>query len=328
MGLDNREYLREESRRYEGGGGFSFGGRGGGFGASSPVTMRLLLITIAVFLAQSLFTQPVPDDSLSAVRAAGGAARISFVEKWCALDPDKVLSGQVWRLLTYGFCHDRHQLFHILFNMLLFFFFGKVLESMYGSKEFLAFYLVSIVLAGIAFVILNLVTGTPGQAIGASGGVMAVMVLYALHFPRQTMLVFFIIPVEIRFLVAFLALADLYPFFQMLVGNGTASDGIAHAAHLGGLGFGFLYGRMNWRLAPLFGSLDTMWKAKRRGLRVVSDDADDPYDRNTAQPTDSKLAEQMDAILQKISEQGEQSLTAKERRTLEKASRELRNRRP
>lgn len=318
MGLDNREYLRDESRRYgEGGGGFSGGGVG--FGSDSPMTKRLLIITISVFVAQLLFVRPPSAEEAALERMVGQSSRVSYVEQWCGLDTSKVLHGQVWRLLTYGFCHSK-DLFHILFNMLIFYFFGKVLESIYGSREFLAFYLISIFVAGLAFVALELATGSNGIAIGASGGVMAVMVLYALHFPRQTMLVFFVIPVEIRFLVAFLALVDLYPVLQVLMGQGAVSDGVAHAAHLGGLGFGFLYGRQRWRLSPLFSSMSTQWKARRRGLKVVTDDSDTSADT-------TRLAEQMDAILQKISDQGEQSLTTKERKTLEKASRELRNRR-
>ena len=97
-----------------------------------------------------------------------------------------VYQGQVWRLLTHAFCHDRYGVFHILFNMLFLYWFGCTLESMYGSREFLLFYLAAAVFAGLAFVGLDLYTGSRIPGIGASGAVMAVTMLYAMHFPRDT----------------------------------------------------------------------------------------------------------------------------------------------
>ena len=68
--------------------------------------------------------------------------RISLIQEWFELDPSKVLyQGQVWRLLTHAFCHERQGLFHILFNMLFLYWFGCTLEGMYGEREFLLFYL-------------------------------------------------------------------------------------------------------------------------------------------------------------------------------------------
>jgi membrane associated rhomboid family serine protease len=101
-----------------------------------------------------------------------------------------VLQGQVWQLLTYAFMHAG--LWHILFNMLFLWWFGTDVEDIYGPREFLAFYLVSAVLGGVAFVLWGLLAQSPNGAalepnrapvcLGASGAVTAVLVLCALHY--------------------------------------------------------------------------------------------------------------------------------------------------
>src|SRR5262249_40287491 len=96
--------------------------------------------------------------------------RISIVQEWFELATNKVVyGGQVWRLLTHAFCHDRHGLWHIFFNMLCLYWFGGTLETMYGGREFLLFYLTAAVVAGLAFVGLDLHTGSSVPGIGAVG---------------------------------------------------------------------------------------------------------------------------------------------------------------
>ena len=83
-------------------------------------------------------------------------ARVSVVQEWFELDPEKtVRQGQVWRLVTCAFCHDRHAIWHILVNMFLLYWFGTRLESMYGSREFLLFYLAAAVAGSVAYVALD-----------------------------------------------------------------------------------------------------------------------------------------------------------------------------
>lgn len=293
MGLEDREYLRDEGSRYSSG--FSSGG------AAPSVCKLLIKINVAVFVLQ-LFSN-------------------GFVERWFAMETSAVLSGQVWRLLSYGFLHDTLGLLHILFNMLLLWWFGPRLESIYGSREFLGFYLISIVLAAVAYLGIDLVTGNPARMLGASGGVMAVITLYACHFPRQIIYVFFVIPMELRWMVALYALFDLHPLILELQGKGT-TDNVAHAAHLGGMAFGYLYFKKTLQLNRLLGGMTKWWKVKRSGFKVVSATGDSKSDRQT-----QKLVAEMDALLAKISKDGEASLSRSERKTLEKVSRELRGRR-
>ncbi len=308
MGFDNRDYAREEPQYQDsysrGGGGFT-----NPFGGGSIVTKRIIIVTVVVFLLQIM--------GLSGVQPGVG----SSVTNWLKLSLPDLLHGQVWRLVTYAFCHSEGKIFHILFNMLFVWWFGKTIETLYGSKEFLLFYLTAAIAAGVAFVGIDLVTTTDlsnsAAVVGASGAVMAIVMVFACHFPRQKILLMLIIPVEIRWVVLGYVFFETLPVLSALVGRG-APDGIAHSAHLGGLLFGYLYYRFQWRLTNLFGN----WKkpdfsrtfGARRKIKIY------------APPENVSDSSEIDAILEKISNEGMDSLTKKERKTLEKASKEANRR--
>jgi hypothetical protein len=211
--------------------------------------------------------------------------------------------------------------FHLLINMLFFYWFGATLEAMYGSREFLLFYLSAAITASLAFIGLDLATSGSAPMIGASGAVMAVTMLFAIHYPRHVIYVMLIIPIEVRFLVLLYVIFDLHPVLLALAGDRQVS-GVAHAAHLGGLAFGFLYWRFGWRLETLVERVRMPhWDrvvGSRRHVRLhkpsAMDDAGDDVD------------EQLDLVLQKIHDQGEDSLSAAERQVLLTASRRYRDR--
>ena len=145
----------------------------------------------------------------------------------CALDTNKVIEqGQVWRLLTHAFCHDRHNILHIVFNMLFLFWFGRTLESMYGSREFLLFYLTAAICAALAYVALDLYTGSPIPAVGASGAVMAVVMLYTMHFPTEEIYICFIIPIQMRWLMVIFVIWDLHPVLLALAGSRNSRESV------------------------------------------------------------------------------------------------------
>lgn len=247
---------------------------------------------------------------------------VSVVEEWLKLDTDKVLHGQVWRLITNTFLHDRLGVLHIAFNMLFLYWFGRELEDLYGHREFLAFYLTAGVIASVAFVVLQMLIGERVPAIGASGAVMAVVCLYAIHHPTHTINLFFVLPVQIRFLVLMYVIFDLHPVLLKLAGI-PVYTGTAHAAHLGGLLFGYLYYRFEWTLEPAVNSLTSLigsFKGGTGGRRIRSGRSG-----KAEGPRLQRLEENLDSILQKISDEGEDSLTERERKILEEASRHYRN---
>lgn len=295
MGLANRDYFRDEERRYSG------GGRGGDFLADTPTIRLMIGLTVIAFFLQLLITRPASE--------YGMGARESVIDDWLGLKVDAVLSGQVWRLVTYAFLHARYDIWHLLFNMLGVWFFGTTLERMYGSREFLWFYLTAAAFGGIAHVIWG-VMFPGGMVIGASGVVMAIAMLYAIHYPRQQIWFFGLIPIEMRFLVAFYVIIDLHPVLLALGGEEPMSH-IAHVVHLAGLLYGWLYYHYNIRWERLGDALTSRWTnmRARRKFKVYRPD-----------PEPDNLEIELDRILAKISEQGTGSLTAREQATLSKAS--------
>ena len=215
--------------------------------------------------------------------------------------------------MTSAFCHDRYGLWHILFNMLFLCWFGQRLERMYGSTEFLLFYLVAAVCASLAYVALAYYNGSKLPAIGASGAIMAVMMVYVIFYPYEQFLLFWFIPVPLWALLGLYVLYDLHPVLLALAGD-RMFTGVAHASHLGGLAFGFLYWRFGWRLEPI---LDRIAPA-RPGRQGQSVPGARPFSRFA--PRDYDLTERVDDILKKISEQGTNSLTDAEREILTRAA--------
>ncbi len=290
MGIESREYLRSDD------GPRSFGGTLKG----TDVVKGLIIANVVVFVLQLL------------------TARNGVVESWLALGPDVVTEKfQLWRLLTYAFCHSPNSIFHILMNMYILYVTGRRIQSYYGPKEFLLFYLTAAVLSGLGFIVMELVLGHVGYAIGASGAVAAVFIAYAMRHPREQWLLFFVIPVQVKWLCLLFILFDLQPLLAEL-GGGGAPTGIAHAAHLAGYLFGFLYERNHWHLSGVFSRVSTSkFKLPKRSAHLkVYTPEDEP----------GNLEARVDELLQKVHEQGESSLTDAERDLLTEASRRYRTR--
>ena len=233
---------------------------------------------------------------------------------------------KVWELVTYGFVHDSHNPWHLVFNMLALWFFGREVEEIMGRAEFFRFYMTAIVLAGIAWLV-SVQVGQPLQAprmflVGASGAVMAVLAVFIWYFPRQTVLLWGVLPVPAW------ALGILY-FVSDVQGAASGGGNVAHVAHVAGAIFGLLYAWRGWQLGDL---TDVLAAFRRRRMRVVrpQDDFDIPH-RPPAAPRDGSrldagLQQEVDRILEKISRSGESSLTSAERDTLTQASRRLKER--
>lgn len=290
-----------------------------GLGSALPPGCRWLIgITVIVYVLQLLITRrATPEDfgwlrnvPAEALPDMVGLPRISLLQNLLELTPAKVLDGQLWRLVTYGFCHDRFNLLHILFNMLFLWWFGPRLETRFGTAEFVRFYLAALLVAGLAFMGLGLSFGSPVPVIGASGAILAVLMVYAMLFPHETILLFFIIPVRVVWLVVLYVIWDLHPLLLALGGDNPRT-GVAYAAHLGGLIFGFLYWRFGWSFdLPLWARLRGLFRHRSRPIA--------PADPSPETPAD---AAEVDRVLDKISKHGLESLTADERRVLRRGYR-------
>jgi len=232
-----------------------------------------------------------------------------------------------WQLLTYGFLHDGPSLefpgpfspWHLVFNMLALWFFGREVEGVVGRAEFLRFWCVAIVVAGLAWVTAAQFGGAGGRLVGASGGVMAVLAMFVWYFPRTTVYIWGVLPVPAW------ALGVLY-FLSDLQGAAHGGGNVAHIAHLAGGLFGIVYA---WRGLDLGGLVELPRRLFRTGrrLRVVRPDEPTPRGRDgDDDETPQSLQAEVDRLLEKISRSGASSLTTRERETLERASRRLKDR--
>ncbi len=183
-----------------------------GGGAITPAVKFLLIANTAVFVVQTFVDY-----------------RLVY---FFGLVPQLVWNNlYLWQLFTYQFLHGG--LFHLLFNMLALWMFGGDLERRWGSIFFLKYYFVSVLGGGILNALL-----TPNQmvpSIGASGGVYGILLAYGLIYPNQIVYFYFLFPIKMKHFVWIIGAISLYSSIA------TGQSGIAHLAHLGGMGFGYFY---------------------------------------------------------------------------------------
>ena len=142
------------------------------------------------------------------------------------------------QLVTHMFNHANMS--HLFFNMLGLYFFGPMIERIWGPKKFLFYYL----FCGFGAMVLHLILGGNSPVLGASGAISGVVLAFAMMFPNvQIMLLIPPIPMKAKYMVL------LFLGFDLFMGLGNFSDGIAHFAHLGGALFGFLL-ILFWRKFP------------------------------------------------------------------------------
>lgn len=149
-----------------------------------------------------------------------------------------LLGGRYWTLVSSVFSHNL--LFHILINMFVLQSFGGIMERVLGGRRFIGFYLVAGIVSSLCHCLVSaLILGDPDlMAVGASGALAGLILLFALVFPREKILIFGILPMPAIFgALAFIAL-DLWGLYAQAGGGGLP---IGHGAHLGGAFTGIFY---------------------------------------------------------------------------------------
>lgn len=213
-----------------------------------PVTKALLMALAAAYLAQLL----APDVAVLYF------ALWPLGEHAIGTGPDGLpvsVGFLPWQILTYGLLHGSFG--HLFFNGLAIFMFGGSLEQTWGSRRFLAYFLICVAGAGLVQLVV-VTSGVTGlglyPTVGASGGIFGLLLAYGMLFPnRQVMLLIPPIPMKARtFVIVFGAI-------ELLMGVFNTASGVAHFAHLGGMLFGWLVIRY-WRGQPPF---------RPRGPRLV-----------------------------------------------------------
>ena len=299
-----------------------YGDRQTTFAPEWTAVNTIIAVNVAVWLANFILTGDLFRELFS--------LRLSLNDLFCLWPDLATHPWNFWQLLTYGFLHDGPSLrfananyspLHLLFNMLTLWFFGREVEAVMGRGEFLRFYCAAIVFAGLAWVVGEGLAGGQNGAplVGASGGVMAVLAAFIWYYPRQTVLIYGVLPVPAW------ALGLLY-LMSDVGGAGDRTSHVAHVAHLGGALFGLLYAWRGWSLDGL-GAWSWLRRLLQRPPRMRVFRPDDEHGPGAARPgDDTPLDEEVDRILEKISRTGESSLTAAERETLTRASRRLKQR--
>ncbi len=287
MALADRHYMREEYH-------------------PPRATTVLIVVLIVAFVLQSLLL------------FYGGLN----VSRELALSLGGVKSGKIWQLLTFQFLHAVPWPWHVLFNCLGLYFFGRSVEETLGTKKFLWLYFLAGVAGGLLQILTTLVlpNHTDIPVVGASAGVSGLLAIYCTLFPMRELtafIYFFPVNIRARYLLIFAGLLSLF-------GTLVPFDNVAHAAHLGGIALGIAYVRWgeawltrlsNWR--PMQSR-----HRKRELVRVAS--VRMPHWQKLKVdagelPSAEFISREVDPILDKISAHGIQSLTERERQILEAA---------
>jgi len=297
----------------------------GGFSVFPPIIKNLLIINGVVYFIQIILAEVV----------IGGLPGWYILNRWFALNPlsgvdqaGQAFNFQVWQLFTYMFMHGGFG--HIFFNLFALWMFGMEIENLWGSKKFMYFYLLSGVVAGLFQLFLTPLLGIGvGHTIGASGAVFGILIAFGMLFPDRKIYLYFLIPVRAKYLIGFLIVLNILWLNEP--GN------VAYLAHLGGALAGFLFIMFDK-------SIDSPVKRKLMGSRYYSSGSSftNPFknlgknfNKRRDNVEDAKFydidgkkdegvsQEEIDRILDKISQSGYENLTEKEKKILFEASKKM-----
>ena len=278
--------------------------------------VSVIVVTAVIWFLQLLFRVDMTDETGAVVRdQLGGVAQRNVLTEWLAVTEQTLTRPyKIWQTLTYGFIHSERSPLHLIFNMIGVYVFGSTIERTRGRWFFLKFYLLAIIFGGLIGAVTDLLLYQGNALIlGASGGVVALSVYYAFHYPNNILLLMGVIPVKAWILVCVFVGFDLLNFGGELSGRG--GSGTAVTVHLAGAAFAVMafYGR--WTLdrfdPQLLREAPERWRRRANRARLKVHDPDRKLQREE---------DEADRILEKIHRSGEASLTSAERKTLQRYS--------
>ncbi len=293
---------------------------------------RIIIINVAFFVFVHLV-------NITLYLAGGGQPSPFFREfiHFFSMSSDwKHILTHPWVIITSMFLHEGF--WHILWNMLFLYWFGRIVGDFLGNQRILPIYLLGGVAGSIIYFITAnlLIYGAEGArfALGASAGVMAIVVAAGATSPDYVMRLLLIGDVKLKYIVGVLVFLDL-------IGIASDINTGGHFAHLGGAFFGWLFVRQlregnDWgapvnnlidRIVNFFrGLFSGQQRTRSRGPRVVYRN---PVKKRAARKSDTKASpeelshqERLDAILDKIKKSGYESLSSEEKEFLFNASKE------
>ena len=287
---------------------------------NGTILAKLIYVNLAVFLVVKLITVMF---FLFAGDRTGGAVLLP----WIAVPADLgTLITRPWTLLTYMFLHEAF--FHILFNLIALYLFGRIFLRFLTEKQFLNVYLLG-GFAGAALFILSFNVfpvfqgGTQSIALGASAAVMAIIFAVSFYIPDHEVYIPFLKNVKLKYIALIFVVLDVIQI--------PTSNSGGHIAHLGGALFGFLYisrfkqGKDISRGFSRYMDNMVSWfkfaRKSRSHLKVTHkkekarEETDVDYNKRRAEEQ-----KEVDRILDKIANSGYKSLTQREKELLFKMS--------
>ena len=295
MGIHDRPYMTEGDS-----GGIARGRPGGGLMAGMPKAGKavkvLLIINVVVFVLQMILDQPRGDG-------------FGVLSAWLGATPEGF--WQVWRYVTFQFLHSTDGIWHIAMNMLGLYMLGTPLEQKWGSRRFVRFYLICGAVGGLAYVVIGRIVGGQMMAvpiIGASGGVFGILLACAVLFPNFK-LIFFLFPVPIR-----MAALIIFGGMILVILGSVSKDHYSpqfwsDVAHLGGAAAAAFW---IWGLPKLTRATTDVRTKRQEGA----------WQRKLERQAAERV--EIDRILDKVHTDGLNSLSAREKRTLQDATKRQR----
>ena len=304
MGIYDRDYYRDDEPR----------GGNPWLGQHSAMKMLLILNGIVFFL-------------WLIATVSNSIGMQSFMAVNFMVSVDTIKSFRAWTLITYAFSHI--DIWHIVFNMLFLWIFGRLVEDRYGPRNMVFLYIVAGLAAAVLYLVLDLAKGagffTP--MLGASGAVMGLTIVAAFLHPNMQIYIWGILPIRLKWLAMLFILTDVLGMVDGKPGT------VANSAHLGGALMGFLFYWFDLRPFDRPGRTDVLqWFRglfrRKPNLRIVArpkrrEEVEQDIPRTPG--PDSDTAARVDELLAKIGREGMQSLSTEEKRFLEEASRHYRD---
>lgn len=265
---------------------------------SANIVQKLIYINIAIFII-TLITS-----SFSGLYEK----QLNIIFQWFSLSSSiDVFITKPWTIVTYGFLHSGF--LHILFNCLILHYFGRLFLDYFSEKQVLNFYILGTLFGGLLYLIsysyFPLFKGKIHTMVGASAGITAIVIGIATYIPNYQLQLRFIGYVKVWHLALVFILFDL---ISLAGGNGGG-----HIAHLGGAMFGYIYvSRSTNNKTSSYDWFSKLFNKKTKPLKTVYKSSKQNKNSGTKDNDQVKI----DAILDKISKSGYDTLTQKEKEFL------------
>lgn len=271
----------------------------------------LIIINVIVFLFLAI---------INVVTVLFDLPSLQFREYIAVSSNIGIVLTHIWTVVTYMFVH--YDFLHILFNMLMLFWFGRIFIMYFTYKNLVALYFLGGIAGAVFYVLLfntipYFLKLGDSLMVGASASVMAIVFASAFYNKNQEVRLFLFGQIKIYYIAIVLFVLDF-----IALGGGSNQGG--HVAHIGGAIMGYLFAIQYKKgkditkyMNRLFDSFANMFKAKPKMKVKQTKRSDADYEYNQRKHKESV---EIDRILDKIKQSGYKSLSSDEKKRLFDAS--------